>query len=184
MNAARTEKDKMVAGEPYDPADAALTADRQHAYALCLALTTADSDADRELILAELFRRPGPFGITPPFFFDYGYDVELGRNVWFNTGCVLLDTCRIVIGDFAKIGPGVHIYTVVHPMNPDERRTGAEWGKPVTIGRDVWIGGRAVVCPGVTIGEGSVIGAGSVVTRDIPARVFAAGNPARVVREL
>ena len=122
--------------------------------------------------------------ITPPFQCDYGYNITLGEGVYFNVNCVVLDVAPVRIGARTLMGPGVQLYTASHPMSPEERAGGLELGVPITIGEDVWIGGGAIVCPGVTIGDGAVIGAGSVVTRDVPARVFAAGNPCRVIRSL
>lgn len=110
-------------------------------------------------------------------------NAELGENVFFNFNCVLLDVCRIRIGAHTRFGPAVQVYTALHPMDPRERRR-QEYGRPVTIGRDAWIGGAAVVLPGVAIGDRAAIGAGSVVTRDVPADVFAAGNPCRVIRPI
>ena len=119
--------------------------------------------------------------MQPPFYCDYGSNIHLGQRVFFNFNCVVLDVCPVRIGDFTLFGPSVQIYTATHPLDATLRRT-QEYGKPVTIGSDVWVGGAAVICPGVTIGARSVIGAGSVVTRDIPEEVFAAGNPCRVIR--
>ena len=121
--------------------------------------------------------------ITSPFFCDYGSQIELEEGVFFNFNCVLLDVCRIRIGANTLIGPAVQIYTPLHPLDARERRD-KEYGRPVTVGSDVWIGGGAVILPGVTVGDRAVIGVGSVVTRDIPADVFAAGNPCRVARPL
>jgi len=121
--------------------------------------------------------------MQPPFFCDYGTNIELGERVFFNFNCIVLDVCRVRIGDYTLIGPAVQIYTPMHPFDAGQRRV-AEFGKPVTIGSDVWIGGGAIVLPGVSIGSRAVIGAGSVVTRDVPDQVFAAGNPCRVIRVL
>jgi maltose O-acetyltransferase len=173
----------MLAGELYDPADPELLADRERAHRLCRELQVAPAQ-DRQRILAALLRSPAPRNITPPFFCDYGYNIVLGERVYFNFNCVLLDVCRIVIGSDTLIGPGVHIYTATHPIDAGARRAGLEFGRPVTIGEDAWIGGGAIICPGVSIGDGAVIGAGSVVTRDIPSAVSAAGNPCRVIRSL
>ena len=141
------------------------------------------SRTQREKMLAgELFAAGGgSVHVTSPFFCDYGTHIELGENVYFNFNCVLLDVCPIRIGAHTLFGPAVQVYTPLHPMDADLRRR-QEYGKPVTIGSDVWIGGAAVILPGVGIGDRVVIGAGSVVTRDIPAGVFAAGNPCRVIR--
>ncbi|MDP1532212.1 MAG: sugar O-acetyltransferase [Rubrivivax sp.] len=180
----RSEKAKMLAGELYDPGDTELRADRLRARALCQALAAADPfDTQRRTqLLATLFGRPVAAGVTPPFFCDYGYNIELGAGSYFNFNCVILDVAAVRIGRHTLCGPGVHIYTATHPMDAVQRRSGLESGRPVVIGDDVWLGGGAIVCPGVTIGSGSVIGAGSVVTRDVPAGVFAAGNPCRVIR--
>lgn len=140
---------------------------------------------DRARLIAQLVGSAGEgTRIQPPFFCDYGFNIHLGDSVFFNFNCVVLDTARIEIGNFVLFGPNVQIYAPVHPLNAEERRTWLEASKPVTIESDVWIGGSAIICPGVTIGGRAVIGAGSVVTRDIPSNVFAAGNPCRVIREM
>ena len=138
--------------------------------------------ARKQELLASLFGYACDARITAPFHCDYGYNITLGPNVYFNFDCVILDVASVAIGKNTLLGPGVHIYAASHPMSAIERRSELEFGKPVVIGDDVWLGGNSVICPGVTIGSGSVVGAGSVVTRDIPAGVFAAGNPCRVVR--
>jgi maltose O-acetyltransferase len=176
----------MLAGELYDAADPQLNADRLRARTLCHALNALDPSATgrhREL-LRQLFGKDTGAVVTPPFFCDYGQHIELGTNVYFNVNCVVLDVVRVTIGANVLFGPGVQVYTASHPMRAAERRAGREFGRPVSIGNDVWLGGGVVVCPGVSIGAGCVIGAGSVVTRDIPAGVFAAGNPCRVVRRI
>jgi maltose O-acetyltransferase len=176
----------MLAGEMYDPFDPEVVAARERARDLCWALNaTRDADADeRRRILRELFGAGGDtVWMQPPFFCDYGTNIELGERVFFNFNCVVLDVCRVRIGDFTLFGPAVQIYTPMHPFNAELRRR-EEYGKPVEIGSDVWVGGGALILPGVTIGSRSVIGAGSVVTRDIPESVFAAGNPCRVIREI
>lgn len=174
----------MLAGELYDPSDAELRRERQRARALRRAINAAAPGDIARLAAQLLGREPVGLSITPPFFCDYGYNIELAENVYFNVNCVLLDVCRISIGRNTLLGPGVHIYTVNHPMDASLRRTGRELGKPVHVGSDVWIGGATVICPGVRVGDGTVIGAGSVVTRDLPPQVLAAGNPWRIVREL
>ena len=178
-----TEKSKMLAGALYDPMDAELASDRRRAHALCAELATA-GPSDRLRILRALFARDSVPAITPPFFCDYGYNIDASESVYFNFNCVLLDVCRITIGDHTLVGPGVQIYAATHPMSAEERRAGLEFGRPVSIGRDVWIGGGAIICPGTTIGDGTVVGAGSVVTRSLPVSVLAAGNPCRVLRSL
>src|SRR3954469_10891561 len=181
-----SEKDKMLAGQLYDPLDPELVRARDRARDLCQDLNAtreADQEARRRL-LKELFGKGGEsVWMQPPFFCDYGTNILLGERVFFNFNCVVLDVCRVTIGDFTLFGPAVQVYTPMHPMDAELRRM-QEFGKPITIGSDVWVGGGAILCPGVTIGSKAVIGAGSVVTRDIPAGVFAAGNPCRVIREI
>lgn len=181
-----TEREKMIAGELYDPLDPGLSAARDRARDLCQLLNaTREADRDtRRSILRDLIGKGGDtVWMQPPFFCDYGSNIELGERVFFNFNCVVLDVCPIRIGDYSMFGPAVQIYTPMHPMDPVLRRT-QEYGKPVDIGSDVWVGGGAMILPGVRIGSRSVIGAGSVVTRDIPDSVFAAGNPCRVIRSL
>jgi len=176
----------MLAGELYDPLDAELVAGRGRARDLCQALnaTPETGQAERRRILRALFGQGGDtVWMQPPFYCDYGANIELGERVFFNFNCVVLDVCRVRIGSFALFGPAVQIYTPMHPMDAGLRRK-QEYGKPVEIGADVWVGGGAIILPGVTIGARAVIGAGSVVTRDVPAGVFAAGNPCRVIRAL
>ncbi len=179
-----TEREKMLAGELYDALDPGLVADRIRARELCQRLNAA-SEADEALrrdLCRQLFGRGGDtVWMQPPFFCDYGTNIELGERVFFNFNCVVLDVCRVTIGDYTLFGPAVQIYTPLHPMNAALRRK-EEFGKPVEIGSDVWVGGGAIILPGVRIGSKCVIGAGSVVTRDIPDGMFAAGNPCRVIR--
>jgi maltose O-acetyltransferase len=125
----------------------------------------------------------GTVWMQPPFFCDYGSNIELGERVFFNFNCVVLDVCQVRIGDFSLFGPAVQIYTSRHPVEAEQRRR-EEFGKPVEIGSDVWVGGGAIILPGVRIGSRAVIGAGSVVTRDVPGGVLAAGNPCKVIREI
>lgn len=182
----QTEKEKMLAGLPYDPRDPELTAGRLRAHTLCRALNAlgpADAEHRSELV-AQLLGRSVPVDITPPFFCDYGYNIDFGENAYLNFNCVFLDVARIRIGSNALIGPGVHVYAATHPTSVAERATGLELGGPITVEDNVWIGGGAIICPGVSIGEGSVIGAGSVVVNDIGPGVIAAGNPCRVIRNL
>lgn len=174
----------MLAGELYDPMDAELVASRKRARDLCQALNASpESETQvRRRILQELFGAGGDsVWMQPPFFCDYGANIELGERVFFNFNCIVLDVCRVRVGSFTLFGPAVQIYTATHPMNAELRRR-QESGKPVDIGADVWVGGGAIILPGVKIGSRAVIGAGSVVTRDVPEGVFAAGNPCRVVR--
>jgi len=182
----RSEREKMLGGELYDPLDAELVAGRERARDLCQALNAtreADESARRQ-ILRQLFGRGGDsVWMQPPFICDYGTNIELGERVFFNFNCVVLDVCAVKIGSYTLFGPAVQILTPMHPFNAELRRR-QEFGKPVEIGSDVWVGGGALILPGVRIGSRAVIGAGSVVTRDVPDGVFAAGNPCRVVREV
>lgn len=176
----------MLAGLPYFPADEELEADRKRSQELCRALNALSprDEPARLKVLAELFGKPVEALIRSPFYCDYGYNVEVGRGVFINVNCVILDTYRVAIGARSKLGPNVQLLAALHPMDAEERRSGIECGRAVVIGEDVWLAGGVIVCPGVTIGDGTVVGAGSVVTRPLPARVFAAGNPCRVVRKL
>ena len=181
-----SERQKMLAGEMYDPFDPELVAARERARDLCQALNATRDAAhqERRRILGELFGRGGEtVWMQPPFYCDYGVNIELGERVFFNFNCVVLDVCPVRIGSFSLFGPAVQIYTPMHPFNAALRRE-REFGRPVDIGSDVWVGGGAIILPGVRIGAAAVIGAGSVVTRDVPERMFAAGNPCRVIREI
>jgi maltose O-acetyltransferase len=178
------ERMKMLAGEPYDPLDPELTAARKRARDLCqdLNATREGQTTERRRILRDLLGSGGEdVWMQPPFFCDYGFNIRLGKKCFFNFNCVVLDVCPVTVGDHVLFGPAVQIYTATHPLDAELRRT-QEFGKPVVIGSDVWVGGGAIICPGVTIGSRSVIGAGSVVTRDVPEGVIAAGNPCRVLR--
>ena len=178
-----SQRDRMLAGELYDPFDAQLVAGRKRARELCAALNIRP-EIEQRPILRELFGSGGDsVWMQPPFWCDYGANIELGERVFFNFNCVVLDVCRVRIGSFTLFAPAVQILTPLHPVDAQARRK-AEYGKPIDIGSDVWVGGGAVILAGVRIGDGAVIGAGSVVTRDIPAGVFAAGNPCRVIREV
>ena len=182
----RTEQDKMLAGELYDAMDSALVTARNRARDLCQRLnaTREDDASERRQILSTLFAAGGEtVWMQPPFYCDYGSNIELGERVFFNFNCVVLDVCRVRIGSFTMFGPAVQIYTPLHPWDAQLRRK-QEFGKQVDIGSDVWVGGGAIILPGVRIGDRAVIGAGSVVTRDVPEGTFAAGNPCRVVRRI
>jgi maltose O-acetyltransferase len=181
-----SQREKMLAGEMYDPFDPELLAARARARDLCwqLNITREADERQRRRILRELFGTGGDsVWMQPPFYCDYGVHIELGERVFFNFNCVVLDVCRVRIGDFTLFGPGVQIYTPLHPFNAQQRRR-EEFGKPIDIGSDVWVGGGAIIQAGVQIGPRAVIGAGSVVTRDVPEAVFAAGNPCRVIRTI
>ena len=173
----------MLAGDLYDAWDPELVAARERSQSLCMRINgLAPDEPQRQHLLGELLGACGPrVTVTSPFFCDYGTNIEVGEGVFLNFNCVLLDVCRIRIGSFTLIGPAVQIYTPLHPMEAGPRRR-QEYGRPVDIGSDVWVGGGALILPGVRIGDRAVIGAGSVVTRDVPGDVFAAGNPCRVVR--
>lgn len=182
-----TEKEKMLRGEWYMALDAELSADRRKARLLTKRLNDSSDEESglRMQLLQELIPQQGAnLWIEPPFYCDYGYNILVGDGVFFNFNCTLLDVMPITIGNAVLIGPSVQIYTAMHPNDWQQRATGAEFAKPVTIGDNVWIGGAAVICPGVTIGARSIIGAGSVVTRNIPPDVFAAGNPCKVIKPL
>ena len=181
-----TEREKMLAGELYDPFDPELVTARTRARDLCRALNaTGDADeSDRRRLLEQLFAEGGDtVWMQPPFYCDYGSNIALGQRVFFNFNCVVLDVCRVTIGDYTLFGPGVQILTPLHPFEARRRRH-QEFGRPIEIGADVWVGGGALILAGVRIGSRSVIGAGSVVTRDVPDDVLAAGNPCRVIRVL
>jgi maltose O-acetyltransferase len=181
-----TERQKMLAGEMYDPFDPELVSARVRARDLCQQLnaTRESEEVERRRILRDLFGRGGDsVWMQPPFYCDYGANIELGQRVFFNFNCIVLDVCRVRIGDFTLFGPAVQIYTPLHPFNAEQRRR-EEFGKPIDIGSDTWVGGGAIILAGVSIGSRAVIGAGSVVTRDVPDGVFAAGNPCRVIRTI
>ena len=182
-----SEKEKMLSGALYDASDEELTKERQAARELLRAFnnSAAEELSERRMLLKKLIPLQGSnLWIEPPFYCDYGTNIIAGEKVFFNFNCIVLDVMQVKIGNNVLFGPAVQIYTAMHPMNWQERATGAEYAKPVSIGSDVWVGGGVVICPGVTIGDRSVIGAGSVVTRNIPPDVFAAGNPCRVINQL
>ena len=183
----KTEKEKMLAGELYDALDQQLTDERVKARLLTKALNDSreDETEKRRQLLKELLPNVEPdIWLQPPFYCDYGYNIKAGEKVSFNFNCVVLDVAQVTIGNRTLFGPNVQIYTATHPMNYKQRASGLEYAKPIIIGDDVWVGGSVVICPGVNIGNRSVIGAGSVVTKDIPPDVFAAGNPCKVIRSL
>ena len=183
----KTEKDKMIAGEMYDPMDKQLMEDRIQTRLLLKTLNeTAEDDLQQKKHIQQqlLPNASQDLWLQSPFYCDYGYNITIGERVFFNFNCVVLDVAPVIIGSRTMFGPNVQIYTATHPMNHIERSSGREYAKPIVIGEDVWIGGSAVICPGVKIGNRSVIGAGSVVTKDIPEDSFAAGNPCRVIRKI
>ena len=178
----KTEKQKMLAGELYRPDDSEIQADLA-AGAKWLARYNASLGEPPSVQHALLTERLAQVGkgavIRPPFFCDYGFNISLGDGVFLNFNCVILDVVEVTIGDRTQIGPAVQIYAADHPRDAATRRAGLEFGRPVRIGHDVWIGGAAVILPGVTIGDGAVIGAASVVTRDVGPGQIVTGNPAR-----
>ena len=173
----------MLAGELYRPSDPELVDARKRAKRLCARYNAAPVDHDRAA-LEELLGHATDAYIEPPFFCDYGFNIRLGARFYANHGLVILDVMPVTIGDDVYIGPHVVISAATHPIDPEQRVSGLEMGKPITIGSKVWIGSGVQVLPGVTIGEGTTIGAGAVVSKDVPARCVAAGNPCRVIREL
>ena len=178
-----SEMERMLAGEPYRPADPELVAARKRAKALCARYNASATELDRAA-LAGLLGHATDAYIEPPFYCDYGFNIRLGERFYANHGLVILDVMQVDIGADVFVGPNVVISTATHPVSPEERNSGIEMARAIRIGSNVWIGSGVQVLPGVTIGEGSTIGAGSVVTRDIPARCVAAGNPCRVLRRL
>jgi len=178
-----TEMERMLAGDPYDAADPELVAERKRARELLAAYnrTTFEQADRRRTLLESLFDELGADArVEPPFRCDYGFNLRVGEGFYANFGCVVLDVCPVTIGPGCLLGPGVHVYTATHPLDPEARAAGLESGEPIEIGANVWIGGRAVLTPGVTIGDDAVVGAGSVVTADVPAGTVVVGNPARV----
>jgi maltose O-acetyltransferase len=182
----RSEKEKMLTGELYRPGAPEIQADQSATkkwlvrYNAALGL----SAAERRVLLAERFAHVGEGAVVrPPFHCDYGFNIHLGANAFLNYNCVILDVVEVSIGEGAQIGPAVQIYAADHPRDPAQRRAGLEFGRPVRIGKFAWIGGGAIVLPGISIGDDAVIGAGSIVTRDVPAGATVVGNPARLVSD-
>lgn len=183
----KSEKEKMLSGELYNAADPQLVKERINAARLTRLYneTLETEESRRKELLRELFGSMGEnVNINPTFRCDYGYNIHVGDNFYTNYDCVLLDVCEIRIGENCMLAPGVHIYTAAHPLNPFERASGAEFGKPVTIGDNVWIGGRAIINPGVRIGNNVVVASGAIVTKDVPDNVVVGGNPARIIKSI
>lgn len=174
-----SEKQKMLTGQLYRATCPELQAE-QAANRRWLQRYNSAAEQLHGLLTEHLGKVGADAVIRPPFFCDYGYNIELGERVFMNFNCVILDVAPVSIGDDCQIGPAVQIYTADHPRDPALRRSGLESGRPVVIGRNVWIGGGAIILPGVTVGDDVIIGAGSVVTRDVPAGATVVGNPARV----
>ena len=181
------EREKMLAGEQYRSADPELVAARQRAAGLLARYNRTEpaDEAGRAALLGELLGAGGEGAVVMPLFAcDYGTNIRLGQRAFINYNCVFLDCAAIEIGDDLQMAPAVQLYTALHPLDAETRRSGLESARPIRIGNDVWIGGGAIVLPGVTIGDRSVIAAGSVVTRDVPPDMLVAGNPARPLRQL
>ncbi len=185
-NITMTEKEKMLAGELYIAEEAELAAEHARAIELCDRLDCGGiSEEERDAITRQLLGKCGKNTVLGRGFrCDYGYNIEAGENFYVNFNVVILDVCKVKIGDNCLIAPQAGIYTAAHPLDAAVRRSGLEYGRPVTIGNDVWIGGGARILPGVTLGDNVVVGAGAVVTKSFPSDVVIAGNPARVIKKL
>jgi maltose O-acetyltransferase len=181
------QKHRMITGELYDPGDPELVADRLRCQALLEQFNTtsaADSGLRHKLLHDLLCHLGTDSWIQPRLDCDYGYQIRIGDRTFINYGTVILDAAGVTVGDDVQVGPGVQLLTSTHPLNGAARRTGVESAEPIHIGFGAWLGGGVIVCPGVTVADETVVAAGSVVTKDLPPRVLAAGNPARVVRDL
>jgi maltose O-acetyltransferase len=182
-----TEKEKMISGKLYNASDSQLLSERHKARLLFQKINSIGENEkdERNKLFYDLFGRAGnSLWVEPPFYCDYGYNISLGDNVFFNFNCCILDVMEVSIGNNVLVGPNVQIYTATHPINAKERATMLEFAKPIKIGNDVWIGGGAIICPGVTIGDGVIIGAGAVVTKDVRDNFFVAGNPAKEIKKI
>ncbi|PBB06612.1 maltose acetyltransferase domain-containing protein [Salimicrobium humidisoli] len=178
-----TEKEKMLAGLAYDPSDEELVELRKSAREKIHRINAEINQEKRSELVHNLFGSGKSLHIEPNFRCDYGENIHVGEDFFMNFDCVFLDVTKIQFGDRCQVAPGVHIYTATHPLDARERATGKEYGKPVTIGNDVWIGGRAVINPGVSIGNRAVVASGAVVVKDVPADTLVGGNPARIIKE-
>ncbi len=175
----------MLAGELYLASDETLVKERVRARKAVKMFNESDPEALKMDLLIELFGKTGKdFFVEPPFHCDYGYNIFVGDQVYFNFNCVILDVTPVNIGNRCLFGPHVQLYAATHPLDAKTRGTLLENGKPITIGDDVWVGGGAIICPGVTIGSRSVVAAGAVVTKDVPSDVVMGGNPAKIIKEL
>ena len=183
----QTEKEKMLAGNLYKASDPELTKERQFAKEILFDfnnLKPSETEKRNKLIIKLLGKISATFHIEPPFHCDYGYNIEIGENFYANYNLVILDCAKVVIGDNVLIAPNVGIYAATHPLHFELRNQEYEFALPITIGNNVWIGGNVVINPGVKIDNNSVIGSGSIVTKDIPANVLAFGNPCKVIRQI
>lgn len=181
------EKEKMIAGLDYNPADAELLYDRIHVKTLCQKYNQISPKEFelRKSTIQKIFGKVGKNAyIEPDFYCDYGYNIEVGNNFYANHNLVILDCAKVIMGDNVWIGPNCGIYTAGHPINPEKRISGIEFAKPIAIGDNVWLGGNVCIMPGVKIGSNTVIGGGSVVTKDIPSNVVAVGNPCKPIRTI
>ncbi|WP_300437852.1 sugar O-acetyltransferase [Christiangramia sp.] len=182
-----SEKEKMLTQQPYLASDKELSQERLFAQKTCFEVNSLSPELlkERNTILKKLLgSTKDKLYIEPPFHCDYGYNITLGENFYSNYNLIILDCAEVKIGDNVMLAPNVSIFTAGHPIDAEKRNQGWEYAIPVTIGNNVWIGGNTVINPGITIGDNTVIGSGSVLTRDIPANVIAAGNPCKVIREI
>lgn len=184
-----TEKEKMIAGKVYNSQDSELVAALNKSKSLCRQYNNLDFSnvAARKVIIDELLQEEHNDGycvFTPPFWCDYGFNVKVGKNFYSNHNLVILDCTEVTFGDNVFVGPNCGFYTAIHPIDSHQRNTGIELAKPIKVGSDVWFGGGVTVLPGVTIGDNVVIGAGSVVVKDIPSGVVAVGNPCKPIRKI
>jgi maltose O-acetyltransferase len=181
----RSNKEKMLAGESYNCLDAELEAQRQQVKKALRRYNQTDDPLEQQTILQSILGKLGPHTlIWPPFYCVYGQNIYLGEYVFLNVLCTILDAGEVRLGNHVMVGPGVQMYTSAHALQAEARNEGWEIAKPITVEDNVWIGGSAILMPGVRVGRNSVVGAGAVVTRDVPANVVVAGNPARVIREI
>jgi maltose O-acetyltransferase len=183
----KTEKEKMLAGEMFNPADSVLSKERKEARAkVSIFNQTLETEGEkRTALLKELLGSTGEnVFMRPNIRFDYGYNTHVGENFFANFDCTILDVGEVRFGDNCMLGPGVQIYTATHPLNPNERNSGKEYAKPITFGNNVWIGGSAIINPGVSVGDNVVIASGAVVTKDVPDNVVVGGNPARIIKQI
>ncbi|WP_087973850.1 sugar O-acetyltransferase [Oceanobacillus rekensis] len=182
-----SQKEKMLAGEMYDPSDPVLLKEREEArLKVRIYNQTLESEGERRTkLLKGLLGSTGVnLSMEPNIRFDYGYNTFVGENFYANFDCTILDVCEVRFGDNCMLAPGVQIYTATHPLHPIERNSGKEYAKPITFGNNVWIGGSAIINPGVTVGDNVVIASGAVVTKDVPDNVVVGGNPANIIKQI